>query len=311
MTDPNPDMTQRGGVAIVSGASGLIGSRLVASLGSSGFAVRRLVRREVRRPDEIRWDPAAGTIDARALDGADVIVNLAGENIGQRWSDDRKRRIRESRVNGTSVLATTVASLEHPPRVFYNASAIGIYGDRGDEVVNEASAHGSDFLASVCVEWEASTTPAAAAGVRVVIGRNGLVMSRDGGALARMLPFFQLGVGGRVGDGRQWMSWIALTDVVRAVLFLLMNDSVRGPVNIVAPNPVENDEFTQTLGLVLRRPTVLPVPAFAIRTIFGEMADQTLLTSHRVRPTRLLELGFEFELSTLEAALRRELTPKN
>jgi uncharacterized protein (TIGR01777 family) len=301
------DTTRAGAVAIVSGASGLIGSRLVTALGSSGFAVRRLVRREVRRPDEIRWDPGAGTNDARALSGANHVLNKAGENIGQRWTETRRRQIRESRVNGTTLLATTLAGLEHLPRVLYNASAIGIYGDRGDDVLDESSRPGSDFLASVCVEWEAATTPAAAAGIRVVIGRNGLVMSPDGGALPRMLPFFRMGVGGPVGNGRQWMSWIALTDLVRAVLLLVMNDSIRGPVNIVAPNPVENAAFAHTLGAVLRRPALLPGPAFALRALYGEMADQTLLTSHRVRPTRLLELGFEFELPTLEAALRREL----
>jgi uncharacterized protein (TIGR01777 family) len=307
MTTPG-NQPDRGGIAVISGASGLIGSHLSAALAASGFTVRRLVRRRaVQPPDEISWDPEQGTVDARALEGADVIVNLAGENIGQRWSEQRKRRIRNSRVRGTAALVTAIARFEHRPRVLFNASAMGIYGSRGDEVLDETSTHGSDFLASVCEEWEAATRPAAAAGIRVVIGRNGLVLAPDGGALGRMLPIFRLGLGGRVGSGRQWTSWIALADIVRAILFLIDNEDARGAVNLVAPNPVENAEFARTLGLVLRRPALFPVPSTVLEMIFGEMATYTLLASQRIRPKRLLELGFEFERSTLEAALRAEL----
>jgi uncharacterized protein (TIGR01777 family) len=306
MTMPGNE-TPRGRVAVVSGASGLIGSHLSTALAASGFAVRRLVRRAVQRPDEIRWDPEHGSVDARALDGADVIINLAGESIGQRWSEQRKRSIRDSRVKGTAALAAAIAGSAHRPRVLFNASAMGIYGSRADEVLDETSTHGSDFLASVCEEWEAATAPADAAGTRVVIGRNGLVLAPDGGALGQMLPIFRLGLGGRVGNGRQWTSWIARADIVRAILFLIDNDEARGAVNLVAPNPVENAEFARTLGLVLRRPALFPVPSIVLETIFGEMATHTLLASQRIRPKRLLELGFEFQLSTLEAALRSEL----
>jgi uncharacterized protein (TIGR01777 family) len=307
MTIPAQDLARRTDVAVVTGASGLIGSRLVPKLVEQGFMVRRLVRRESRRRDEFTWDPQSGAIDTAALEGADVVINLAGETIGRRWTAGRRQRIRDSRVKGTSLLVTTIGRVARPPRAMYNASAMGIYGSRGAEVLDETSTHGSDFLASVCEEWEAATDPAAAAGVRVVIGRHGLVLAPEGGALGQMLPVFRLGLGGRLGAGRQWVSWIALADVVRAILFLLSNDVVAGPLNVVAPNPVDNTDFTRALGAVLRRPTVFPVPTIALTTIFGEMATHTLLASQRVRPTRLLELGFEFRYPTVEAALRGEL----
>jgi len=294
-------------VAVVSGATGLIGSRLVPALATSGFTVRRLVRRQPSNASEFRWDPTGGTIDATALDGAEIIVNLAGETIGKRWTTERRRRIRDSRVNGTALLANAIANAAQPPRVLFNASAVGIYGSRGDEALDENSTYGSDFLASVCVEWEAATKPAEATGVRVIIGRNALVLSPDGGALAPMQTAFNLGLGGRLGDGRQWMSWIARTDIVRAILFLIATDAARGAVNLAAPNPVQNAQFVRILGSVLRRPALIPVPAIALRTIFGEMAEGTLLASQRIRPKRLLELGFEFQFPTLEAALREEL----
>lgn len=307
MTNPERATQSQSRVAVVSGASGLIGSRLVPALAASGFTVRRLVRRQPNNPNEVRWDPEGGAIDAASLDGVDVVVNLAGETIGKRWTTERRRRIRDSRVKGTTLLATTMANVPHKPRVFFNASAMGIYGSRGEEVLDETSSHGIDFLASVCVEWEAATSPASAAGIRVVIGRNSLVLARGGGALGPMLPVFSLGFGGRLGTGRQWTSWIARADIVRAILFLLANDTASGPVNLAAPNPVENLEFVRILAAVLRRPALLPVPEFALRALFGKMALGTLLASQRIRPRRLLELGFEFQYPTLEAALREEL----
>jgi uncharacterized protein (TIGR01777 family) len=294
-------------VAVVSGATGLIGLRLVPALAAGGFTVRRLVRRQPSNPSEFRWDPAGGTIDARALEEADLVVNLAGESIDQRWTESAKRRIRDGRVKGTRLLATTIAALPRPPRVLLNAAATGIYGDRGDEVLDETSSHGTGFLASMCEEWEEATSPAARAGIRVVVTRNGIVIPRDRGPLAWLFMFFRFGLGGKLGDGRNWMSWIAITDIVRAMMFLIGNETVQGPVNLVAPNPVTNAELSRTLGTVLHRPAVLTVPKTALRLVFGAMANETALASHRVRPKRLFEMGFEFQYPTLEVALREEL----
>jgi uncharacterized protein (TIGR01777 family) len=293
----------------ISGSTGLIGSAAIRALQQRGHAVRPIVRRAARADTEISWDPQRKTIDVTGLNGVDAVINLAGEPLSQRWSDRVKQRIRESRVDGTATLARAIASLETKPAVMLSGSAIGIYGrQRGDETLDESSRLGDDFLASVAKDWEAATKPAVDAGIRVVNLRTGLVVSPDGGALEKMLPPFRLGVGGRFGDGRQWMSWIALTDYVSALAFLLDAASIAGPVNLVAPNPVTNEEFTRVLGRVLRRPAIIHVPRAALTLALGEMAEATVLASQRVRPRRLLEAGFNFSLPTLEAALRAELT---
>jgi uncharacterized protein (TIGR01777 family) len=292
----------------ITGSTGLIGSALAEELRAGGHTVRRLVRSERhRRPGDALWDPAAGRLDPHALDGIDAVVHLAGEPIAQRWTTEAKRRIRESRVRGTELLARTIASLARPPRVLVSGSALGIYGDRGDEELDEASAVGHDFLGAVATAWEAAAEPAARAGVRVVKIRTGLVLSPRGGALAKLLVPFRLGVGGRVGSGRQWVSWIGLDDAVGAIIYALGTEALVGPVNLAAPAPVTNAELTETLARVLRRPAIVPVPAFVMRLVFGEMGEATLLASQRMRPRRLLESGYRFRYPTLEAALRHEL----
>jgi uncharacterized protein len=292
----------------VSGSTGVIGSALVETLDAAGHAVQRLVRRESdRRPSDILWDPTAPRLDLRALDGGDAVVHLAGEPIAQRWTAGAKHRIRESRVRGTELIATGLAQLTRPPRVLVSGSAMGVYGDRGDEVLEETSAPGRGFLAEVARAWEAAAEPAARAGVRVVSLRTGLVLSSRGGALAKMLLPFRLGIGGRVGSGRQWVSWVALEDTVGAIVHAIESDSLAGPVNLCAPDPVTNAEFTATLARVLHRPAVARVPAFALRLAFGEMGQATLLASQRMRPRRLLESGYHFRHPTLEGALRHEL----
>lgn len=291
---------------VVTGASGLIGTPLCAKLERSGATVIRAVRRPPRDADrEMYWNPATGEIDAAKLDGVDAVVHLAGENIaGRRWTADFKRRIRDSRVQGTRLIADASARAARKPRTFLCGSAIGYYGNRGDELLTETAAAGDDFLAEVCREWEASAEAARQAGMRVVYARTGVVLSPEGGALAKMLLPFKLGAGGRLGDGRQYMSWIALDDEVAALSFVLGHSGVAGPVNLVAPQPATNAEFTRTLGRVLRRPTVLPMPAFAARLLVGEMADALLLSSTRVVPAALTAAGFEFRTPTLEPALR-------
>jgi uncharacterized protein (TIGR01777 family) len=289
----------------VSGASGLIGSALVRHLQSQGHTVRRLVRPGGREEsDDVRWDPARGELDAAALTGVDAVVHLAGEPIARRWTSRRKRAIRESRVQSTELLARTLARLGRKPRVFLSGSAVGYYGDRGDELLDESSAPGGDFLAGVATEWEAAAAPISTSGVRVVWLRTGIVLSADGGALAKLLPIFRLGFGGSVGNGRQWVSWIALDDYVRAMEHALFTDRLRGPANLVAPNPVTNAEFATTLGRVLARPALLPVPAFVLGALYGEMARATLLAGQRVLPRALAASGFEFAHPTLEGALR-------
>lgn len=294
---------------LVSGASGLIGSALVPLLTTGGHEVVRLVRRRPRRGEAaVEWDPERGVKDASRLEGLDAVVHLAGEGVAEgRWTVERKSRIRLSRVHGTRLLAEALAGLKRPPRVLVSASAIGVYGDRGDETLEERSSPGLGFLAEVGQDWEAAATPAAAAGVRVVLPRFGIVLSPRGGALARMLLPFRLGAGGRVGSGRQWMSWVALDDAVTAVLHALATPGLSGPVNVVAPEPVTNAEFARTLARVLGRPALAPVPAFAARLAFGEMADALLLASQRVAPARLLATGFEFRQPRLEPALRHLL----
>jgi uncharacterized protein len=270
--------------------------------------VKRLVRRPARGENEVAWDPSRGTIDASRLEGVDVVINLAGESLAQRWTESAKRLIRNSRVDGTTTLSRALATLERKPRVLLSSSAIGVYGLHRDDSVDETSTLGDDFLARVCREWEAATGAASDAGIRVVHLRAGLILARAGGALEKLLIPFRLGLGGRLGSGQQWMSWIAIDDYVEALSFLIDDASIAGPVNLVAPNPVTNAEFTRVLSRVLRRPAFFTVPRFALSRGVGEMAEATLLASQRIRPRRLLEAGFSFTLPTLEAALRFELT---
>jgi uncharacterized protein (TIGR01777 family) len=290
----------------VSGASGLIGSALVPGLEHAGHHVIRLVRRDPEAANEVFWDPAAGTIDPDSLAEIDAVVNLSGATIGRRWTAKRKQEILDSRVSSTSLLARTLAELDPRPAALLCAGGVGIYGDRGDEILTEESAFGSGFLAEVGAAWEAAAEPARAAGIRVVNFRHGLVLSREGGALERLLTPFKLGVGGRVGSGEQWWSWISVDDVVSAYRFTL-ESSLSGPVNLMSPNPVKNVQFVKALGRALRRPTVFPVPAFAVKTIFGEMGEEALLDGQRALPARLLEAGFTFAYPDLDAALHRAL----
>ena len=294
---------------IVTGATGLIGRALVRTLLAEGHEVTRLVRGDAQTfaapgTSAVRWDPQTGSVDAAGLEGHDAAVHLAGESVAEgRWDAAKKRRILESRVRGTRLIAETLARLGRKPGVLVSASATGFYGDRGDEVLTEESASGADFLSEVCREWEKATLPASQAGIRVVHLRTGVVLSAEGGALAKMLTPFRLGVGGRLGSGRQYMSWIDLEDEVGAIRHAIEEEELRGPVNAVAPRPVTNAEFTRTLGRVLGRPTPLPVPAFAARLAFGEMADALLLSSQRVEPARLLAAGYAFKYPDLEASL--------
>ena len=291
----------------ISGASGLVGGALAESLIAGGHTVRRLVRGDARG-DDVRWDPEAGAIDAAKLEGVDTFVHLAGEGIASgRWNAEKKRRIRESRVQGTGLVARTLAALSRRPSVLVCASAVGFYGPRGDEELDESAPPGTSFLSEVCRAWESAADPARAAGIRVVHTRFGVVLSDKGGALAKMLTPFRMGAGGRIGSGRQWMSWISIDDVVGAINHALATASAAGPVNVVAPNPVTNAEFTKTLGRVLSRPTVFPMPAFAARVAFGEMAEELLLSGQRVVPRRLLESGYRFRHEDLETALRHVL----
>ena len=307
-----PSQTEAPLTVAVTGATGLIGTALVTRLRASGYAVRRLLRSPGDAgPDDVIWDPAQGAPPRTALDGADAIVHLAGEPVAHRWTPERKRAIRESRVRSTELLAQAIRALERKPSVLLAGSAVGYYGDRGDDLLDETSAPGSDFLAQTCVEWERATTPAADAGVRVVLLRTGIVLGPQGGALARLLPIFRLGGGGPIGSGKQWMSWIGLGDHVRAMLHALVTESMRGPVNLTAPNPVTNAEFATTLGRVLTRPALVPVPAFALELLYGEMARATLLAGQRALPKSLMANQFEFAQPTLEGALRAELSAKD
>lgn len=287
----------------ITGASGLIGSALAAFLSTGSHEVVRLVRRPAG-PGEVRWDPASGEIDAAGLEGVDAVVHLAAATISKRWTRERKREIMESRSVGTELLASALARLERPPRVLVCASGIGYYGSRGDELLTEASTSGDDFVAGVCRAWEGAAEPAAAAGIRVVNLRMGVVLSA---VLPRLLPPFKAGLGGRLGSGRQWWSWLALDDAVGAFHHAIATESLAGPVNVCAPGLVTNAQFTRALGRVLRRPAVLPVPAPALRVAFGELADGLLLASQRALPARLEESGFRFVQPELEGALRREL----
>jgi uncharacterized protein (TIGR01777 family) len=289
---------------LVSGSHGLVGRALIKSLLSRGDDVSCLVREAPSGSNDIEWHPNQDKIDADRLNGFHAVVHLAGESIASgRWSPEKKARIRESRVKGTQLLSQALAQASQPPGIFISASAIGFYGNRGDEVLTEHSAAGNDFLAGVCKEWEQSAEPAAVKGIRLVKARFGIILDKDGGALAKMLPPFRMGIGGRIGDGKQWMSWIALADVVGALEFVIENQALSGPVNFVAPNPVTNATFTSALGRILGRATLLPVPAFGARLAFGEMADALLLSSQRVEPKRLNETAFRFRYSNLNDAL--------
>jgi uncharacterized protein len=294
----------------VTGSSGMIGSALVRSLVADGHSVRRLVRHAARASDEVAWNPERNEIDAIALSGIDAVVNLAGENIAQRWTRESMRRIRESRVRGTALVAATMASLTPRPRVLVSGSAVGYYGERGDEVLDERSSPGDDFLASVCKDWEAATTPARDAGIRVAISRTGIVLDRRGGALAKMLTPFRLGVGGHLGNGRHWMSWIAISDMVRALRFLVEHDRAEGPFDLTAPEPVDNAEFTRVLASVLHRPAIFPVPQLALELLYGPMAKGAALASQRALPRQLLANGFDFLLPDLREALESIVRPR-
>ena len=296
----------------VTGSHGLIGTALVRALRERGDTVRRLVRSEPAPGDGpgpfVRWDPQAGTIDRAALEGVDGVVHLAGAGIGdKRWTDARKREILESRTKGTSLLAEALAGLDQKPAVFVSSSAIGYYGDRGDEKLTETAPPGQGFTADVCVAWEAAAQPAAEVGIRVAHPRTGIVLSRAGGALPRLLPLFKLGLGGRLGSGRQWWSWITIDDEVAALLHLL-HDDVTGPVNLAAPGTATNADMAKALGRVLRRPAMLPVPAFGPKLVLGrELGTELLFFSQRVVPDRLEASGFRFSFPDLEGGLRHVL----
>ena len=293
---------------LVTAASGLIGSSVVARLAQEGHQVVRLVRREAISADEVPWQPARGVLDHRSLEGFDAVVHLSGAGIGdKRWGKGRKRILFDSRIESTTLLSTALAGLARPPAVLLSASAIGFYGSRGDEVLTEESEPGDDFLAGLCVAWEAATAPAAAAGIRVVNIRTGLVLDAGGGFLGPMLPLFRAGVGGRLGSGRQWWSWIARPDEAGAIIHLLGSD-LAGPVNLTAPNPITNAGFAQTLGTVLSRPALVPVPKFALEIRLGrEMVAATALASQRVEMSRLHGDGYRFIWPDLEPALQAEL----
>ena len=291
----------------VTGASGLIGGELVPFLTTAGHSVVRLVRRAASGPDEISWDPSRGVLDVQQLEGFDAVVHLAGESIRPPWTKARRQRIRRSRVDGTLLLSETLARLRRPPRVLVSMSGVNFYGDRGDVVVDEDSPPGDGFLAALCVDWEGATAPAASAGIRVVNLRNGIAISGRGGAVSSLLLPFRLGVGGKVGDGRQYVSWIAVDDLVGAIYQTIHDDRLRGPVNAVAPGGVTNLDFTKTLGRVLRRPTVVPLPAVAVGAVLGDAGRELLLASMRAMPSKLGAVGFRFDFPTLEDAVRFQL----
>lgn len=290
----------------ISGASGLLGSALVPALRGRGHDVVRLVRRDARAPDEAAWDPAQGTIDRSRLVGVDAFVNVSGATLDKRWTERRKQEIVESRIRTTSLLAATAAELEPRPSVLVKTGGTGIYGDRGDEILTEESQSGSGFLAELSERWEAAAQPAREAGVRVVDFRQGMVLTRSGGALPRMLPFFKLGLGGPVASGRQWWSWVSIIDLVSAYGFVLEND-LAGAVNLVSPNPVTSRQFATALGHVISRPAVLPAPALGIKLLWGQMGEEVLLFGQRALPARLLDAGFEFTAPTIDVALKRAL----
>lgn len=293
---------------LISGASGFIGNELINFLRTCGHHVSLLVRdHKAVTEGQFLWDPSKNLIDEAAFEGIDAVINLSGENIaGGRWSQERKNKILESRIQATSLLAKTLYKLKNPPSIFLSASAIGFYGDRGDNICNENTINGNGFLAHVCQEWEAAASPAIDKGIRTVFLRFGVVLSKNGGALAKMLLPFKLGLGGALGSGKQYMSWVAIDDVVAIILFALTNAAIEGPVNVVSPNPVTNYQFTKALGQALGRPTFFNVPAFVLRLILGaEMANEFLLSSTRVDPLKLTQEGYSFIYPDLLTALKR------
>ncbi|VAX41517.1 Cell division inhibitor [hydrothermal vent metagenome] len=293
---------------LITGSTGLIGSALVDHFELWGDHVTRLVRRTPQSKNEITWQPDKKEIVPSQLEGFDVIIHLAGVNVaGKRWNEKQKEIIRNSRVEGTQLLCQTLAHLQHPPKLLISASAIGIYGHRGDEILTEDASSGDDFLSHVCQEWEEATAPAIEKGIRVVHLRTGVVLASAGGALAKMLLPFQCGAGGVIGSGKQFWSWVTLIDFVGIVQHLIDTESLSGPVNAVAPHPVTNKEFTKTLGKVLHRPTIFPMPAFVARILFGEMAESLLLASTNVQPQRLQESGYEFLYPKLKEGIRAAL----
>jgi uncharacterized protein (TIGR01777 family) len=299
---------------VVTGSTGLIGTALVPFLSTGGHEVVRLSRlseNPSKDEDTIHWEPKERFLDIKELDGVDAVVHLAGENLGnRRWSPGKKKRIRDSRVYGTRFLSESLALAPHPPKVLVSASAIGYYGDRGNEDLDEDSGPGSGFLSKVCLDWEAATEPARQAGIRVVNLRIGPVLSGAGGVLDDLVPIFRAGAGGTVGSGKQYVSWISIDDLLGVIQFVLGNDRIKGPVNAVAPNPVTNAELTRALGRVLRRPTAMKIPALAARVRYGEAADELILASARVTPTQLLAADFTFHFPTLEETLRHVLGAK-
>jgi len=290
---------------LISGGSGLVGTALTQALRAEGHTVSLLVRPGGdTSPGNIRWDPVSSFVNVAAMEGVDAVVNLNGASIGGgRWTPERKKLLRSSRVDSTRVLEDALSRMKQKPGVFVSASAIGYYGDRGDEILTESSSSGTDFLSLVTRDWEAEASRAESLGIRTVIARFGLILSAKGGALPRMLTPFKLGAGGRLGNGKQWMSWIALEDVIGALRAAAANEHLAGPVNVVAPNPVQNSEFTRVLASVLHRPAIFPAPAFALRLALGEMADALLLSSQRVEPAQLSANRYAFKFENLEPAL--------
>ena len=289
-------------VIAIAGSSGLIGSSLLMALQDAGHRVRRLVRHAPVLTDDIQWTPSARLLDERRLADVDVIVNLAGDTIGKRWSSTRRRMIRESRVRATETIAGAILRARRPITLI-NGSAVGYYGSRGDEVLDEKSSNGRGYLAEICRDWEAAARAASPAAPRVVMLRSGVVLSKKGGALPEMLRPFRLGVGGRIGDGRHWLSWIDIADMIRAIQFIIDQPSISGPVNVVSPNPVTNREFTKVAAETLKKPALFPVPAGVLRLVFGEMASETVLASQRALPGVLAASGFVFIRPTLRESL--------
>lgn len=295
---------------LVTGASGLLGSHLIPTLKAKGHEIYKLSRSKAKKADEIQWDAAEGFAPSEQikLESFGAVFHLAGDNIGDgNWSDAKKRSIRESRVTGTRTLIDALKKCEKPPEIFISAAAIGIYGDRGDEVLTEESAIGSGFIPDLCRDWEAESNKAKDFGARVVMPRIGVVLAQDGGALEKMLTPFKFGVGGKIGSGEQYMSWIEIDDLIRIFHFILENENISGAINATAPNPVKNKEFTDALGKALNRPTIIPVPAFGIKLLFGEMGETLLLEGARVVPEKLQNAGFEFKFTELKTALKNIL----
>jgi len=295
---------------LISGASGLVGTHLIPTLEAKGHEVSRLVRKTPRGANEIQWDAKTGFSESEQskLENFDAVVHLAGDNVAsENWSDDKKRRIRESRTLGTRVIVDAFRKVQNPPKIFVSASAIGFYGNREDEILTEDSAKGEGFFPDVCDEWEQEARKAADFGARVVNLRIGVVLAKDGGAIEKMLTPFKFGVGGTIGSGKQYMSWIAIDDLIKIIHFALENDQIELAVNSTAPNPVTNEEFTRTFGEVISRPTILPIPAFGIKLLFGEMGERVLLEGARVVPKKLLDAGFDFQFTHLKDALNHVL----